>query len=122
MLFRGTPCKVRFDRNMEGPDHKASLEPGELKQMILSIRHVEQALGSGIKEPSDSEKKNIVIARKSIHLSKDLKKGDIVTDDSLIMLRPGDGIPPSQMEAIIGKKAVRNLKAGLKIDYQDFTN
>jgi N,N'-diacetyllegionaminate synthase len=111
-----------LDKTMDGPDHKASLEPAELKQMIFSIRHVEQALGNGIKEPSESEKKNIVIARKSIHLSKDLKKGDIVTEDSLIMLRPGDGIPPNQMEAIIGKKTVRNLKAGRKIDYQDFTH
>jgi sialic acid synthase SpsE len=83
---------------------------------------VEQALGNGIKEPSESEKKNISIARKSIHTSKALKKGEILTEDSFIMLRPGDGISPVNVDALLGKRLLRNLKAGHKINYTDFTS
>lgn len=108
-----------LDKSMEGPDHKASLDPVELKQMIFSIRHVEQALGNGIKQPSPSELKNISVARKSIHLGKDLKKGEIITEKSLIMLRPGNGISPVSIDSVLGKKAKRNLKKGLKLDYTD---
>lgn len=108
-----------LDKSMEGPDHKASLDPLELKQMIFSIRHVEQALGNGIKQPSPSELKNISIARKSIHLGKDLKKGEIITEKSLIMLRPGNGISPASMDSVLGKKAKRNLKKGQKLDFTD---
>lgn len=111
-----------LDKTMDGPDHKASLDPNELKEMVLSIRHVEQAMGNGIKQPSPSEKKNISIARKSIHLLKDLKKGETITEGSLIMLRPGDGISPVNIDSVIGKKVGRNLKAGHKIDYLDLKN
>ena len=94
-----------LDRTLPGPDHVASLEPNELKEMVKAIRNIELALsGDGEKKPSESETKNIAIARKSIHLSKDLLKGHIITDADIISLRPGDGISPMEWENIIGKK------------------
>ena len=93
-----------LDRNMKGPDHKASLEPNELKEMVIAIRNIEIAIsGNGIKEPSLSEKKNIHIARKSIHLSKDLSSGSIITEKDIISLRPGDGICTMNWMDIIGQ-------------------
>jgi N,N'-diacetyllegionaminate synthase len=109
-----------LDRKMEGPDHRASLEPEELKQMVESIRNIEIALGSGIKEPSNSELKNMVIARKSIHLKKNKMKDDILNLDDLIMKRPGDGISPMQYEDLIGKKVKFDLKVDHKITINDF--
>jgi N,N'-diacetyllegionaminate synthase len=110
-----------LDKNMEGPDHKASLDPLELKQMVNSIRNIEEALsGSGIKEPSDSEIKNIQIARKSIHINKPLEKGHILKKDDLIMLRPGDGISPMDMDLYLNKQIVTNLSEGHKISKSDF--
>lgn len=94
-----------LDRNMEGPDHKASLEPSELKQMVSSIRNIEQALGSGHKVISDSERKNIAIARKSIVAACDIKKGEIFTEDNLTVKRPGTGISPMRWAEVIGTKA-----------------
>lgn len=101
-----------LDKSMEGPDHKASLEPDELKQMVNAIRNIEQALGSGIKLPSDSEKKNIEIARKSIHLTKDLATGHVLTENDLTIKRPGNGINPMLINDIIGCK----LKSGVLRD------
>lgn len=110
-----------LDRSLSGPDHIASLEPNELKAMVSSIRNIELALlGSGLKEPSSSELKNIGIARKSIHLSVDKKAGEIITDKDLTMLRPGDGISPMQMEQLIGKTLNKSLKAGHKLLLTDF--
>lgn len=99
-----------LDRNMEGPDHKASLEPDELKQMVDSIRNIERAFGNGIKEPQESEKKNIAIARKSIIAKCNIKKGDIFTEDNLTTKRPGNGISPMKWDGIIGKVASRDYK------------
>lgn len=94
-----------LDKTLPGPDHVASLEPNELKEMVLAIRNIELAVsGDGEKAPSESETKNIAIARKSIHLTKNLQKGHILTDDDLIPLRPGDGISPMEWEKVIGKK------------------
>ncbi len=93
-----------LDKNMSGPDHKASLEPQELKAMVQAIRNIEQAMGNGTKQPSPSEQKNIAIARKSIHLQTNLAKGHILTATDLIMKRPATGISPMEMEKIIGKK------------------
>lgn len=98
-----------LDKNMEGPDHKASLEPDELKQMVQSIRNVESALGNGVKQPSDAEKKNIAIARKSIVAKCEIKKGDIFTEENITAKRPGNGISPMQWNEIIGKTAVRDF-------------
>ena len=94
-----------LDRTLPGPDHVASLEPSELKEMVSAIRNIELAMsGDGKKKPSESETKNIAIARKSIHISKSLSKGHTITDDDIISLRPGDGISPMEWENIIGKK------------------
>ena len=100
-----------LDKNMEGPDHKASLEPDELKQMVQSIRNVELALGDGIKKPSEAEKKNIAIARKSIVAACDIKKGEVFTSSNLLSKRPGNGVSPMLWDKIIGTKAVRDFAA-----------
>lgn len=110
-----------LDKNMEGPDHKASLDPLELKQMVNSIRNIEMALsGSGIKEPSPSELKNIQIARKSIHTNKSLSKGQTLKREDLIMMRPGDGISPMDVDLVINKKIVYDLPGGHKLSKTDF--
>lgn len=98
-----------LDRNMEGPDHKASIEPDELSAMVRAIRNVEQALGNGIKTPSPSEKTNIEVVRKSIIASKNIKVGDIFTEDNLTTKRPGIGINPMRWNEVIGKKATRDF-------------
>jgi N-acetylneuraminate synthase len=108
-----------LDRNMEGPDHKASLEPEELKAMVTGIRNVEIALGSKVKEPSPSEEKNISIARKSIFTSKSLSAGHILTLDDLIMKRPGDGISPMEIDSILGKTTTKPLPFETKLSNQD---
>jgi len=92
-----------LDRKMEGPDHKASLEPWELMQMVQSIRNIEKCLGDGIKKPSNSELKNIEITRKSIHYDGSFKKGHILTDSDLVMKRPGTGLSPMLIDKVIGK-------------------
>ncbi|AMQ57528.1 N-acetylneuraminate synthase [Algoriphagus sanaruensis] len=105
-----------LDRNLPGPDHAASLEPEELKAMVQGIRNIEKAIaGSGIKEPSPSEKKNIAIARKSLHLNRDLKKGEVISKDYLIALRPGDGISPMEIDEVLGKELLFDLKKGSKL-------
>ena len=109
-----------LDKTLPGPDHAASLEPTELKAMVASIRHIENALGSTVKEPSKSEAKNIVIARKSIHLKTDKNKGDIIMEDDMEMLRPGDGISPMQFRVLIGKTIIHDLPCGHKLSLSDF--
>lgn len=99
-----------LDRNMEGPDHKASLEPSELVQMVRSIRNIEQALGNGIKTPSASEIKNKTIARKSIVAAKNLEQGHVIREEDLTAKRPGTGISPMQISSVIGKKLKRNIQ------------
>ena len=98
-----------LDRTMEGPDHKASLEPDELKAMVSAIRNIEQALGSGIKQTTDSERKNIVIARKSIIAAKEIKQGDVFTDQNITVKRPGNGISPMKWDEVLGQKAKRDF-------------
>ena len=98
-----------LDRNMEGPDHKASLEPDELAAMVRAVRNVELALGNGIKEPSNSEKKNIAIVRKSIVAARNIKKGETLTEDNLSTKRPGSGISPMKWFEVIGTKAIRDF-------------
>ncbi|HEY0655316.1 MAG TPA: N-acetylneuraminate synthase [Chryseosolibacter sp.] len=111
-----------IDRAMDGPDHKASLNPQELKYMVSAIRAVEKALGDGVKRPSRSELKNLVIARKSIHLSRDLKKGEVIKESDIEMLRPGDGITPMEASRVIGKSLNRSRKKGYKLTYSDLKN
>jgi N,N'-diacetyllegionaminate synthase len=100
-----------LDKNMEGPDHRASLEPDELKAMVHSIRNIEKAIGNGIKKPSPSELKNKPIVRKSIVAAKDISKGETFSEENLAVKRPGDGISPMLWDDIIGQKAERNYKA-----------
>ena len=99
-----------LDRNMEGPDHKASLEPDELKAMVSAIRNIEKAVGGdGTKHVSESERKNIAIARKSIVAAKDIKKGDLLTEKNMTVKRPGTGITPMRWEVVLGTKAIRDF-------------
>jgi N,N'-diacetyllegionaminate synthase len=105
-----------LDRSLPGPDHKASLEPHELKSMIQSIRNIEKAIGNGEKKPSASEMKNINVARKSIVALREISPGEIFTADNLTVKRPGNGISPMQWHEIIGKKASRNFKKDDQIE------
>lgn len=99
-----------LDRNMEGPDHKASLEPHELKAMVSAIRNVEVAMGSGEKRPAESEKKNIAVARKSIVASCSIKKGEVFTEENITTKRPGSGISPMRWFEVLGEKAIKDFK------------
>ena len=99
-----------LDRNLPGPDHKASLEPSELKAMVASIRHIEQALGDGIKKVSDSERGNISVARKSIVAACPIRKGELLTEDNLTVKRPGIGLSPMLWEQVLGTKAVKDYE------------
>ena len=109
-----------LDRNLDGPDHKASLEPSELKEMVLSIRNIEKALsGDGFKKPSQSELKNLNIARKSIHLARDLISGSIIKENDIVSLRPGDGICSMEWNNIIGKRVNKDLKKYTKLNFKD---
>ena len=99
-----------LDCNMEGPDHKASLEPDELKEMVKSIRNIELALGSNIKKPSNSELPNIQIARKSIVAKTKIKKGDILKENNITIKRPGGGISPMNWDNVIGTIATKNYE------------
>jgi len=99
-----------LDKNMEGPDHKASLEPDELKAMVSAIRNIEQALGSGHKTISESERKNIEIARKSIVAACPIKAGELLTEDNLTVKRPGNGISPMRWNEVIGTLATKDFE------------
>ncbi len=92
-----------LDKNMDGPDHKASLEPNELKEMVKSIRNIEVALGNTTKKASNSEISNILIARKSLVAKEDIKKGDFFTKKNLTVKRPGNGISPMRWDEYINK-------------------
>ena len=98
-----------LDKNMEGPDHKASLEPDELKVMVSAIRNIEQALGTGHKTISESERKNIEIARKSIVAARPIKAGELLTEENLTVKRPGNGINPMRWNEVIGTFAVQSF-------------
>lgn len=108
-----------LDKSMEGPDHLASLEPDELTALVVGIRNIENALGSAIKVPSASESKNIKIARKSIHLSKDIKAGHIFTMSDLTVKRPGDGISPLFINEIVGCVAKNDLLEDTLLSFKD---
>jgi len=97
-----------LDRNLPGPDHAASLEPQELKEMVSTIRNIEKAMGDGIKKPSSSEIKNIPIARKSIVAKKTIKKGELFSKGNLTIKRPGTGISPMEWDNLMGKRSDKN--------------
>ena len=95
---------------MEGPDHKASIEPKELKDMVRSIRNIELALGDGVKTCSNVEKPNIIVARKSIVAKKDIKQGEVLTEDNITTKRPGNGISAMKWFDVLGTRAVRDFE------------
>lgn len=99
-----------LDKSMEGPDHKASLEPHELKRMVDSIRHIENAMGNGKKTVSKSERENRDIARKSIIAKRIIHKGEVLTEDNITTKRPGNGISPMRWFEVLGTKAIRDFK------------
>ncbi|MBT6225871.1 MAG: N-acetylneuraminate synthase, partial [Candidatus Scalindua sp.] len=100
-----------LDRTLPGPDHRASLEPIELKEMVQSIRNVEKAMGDGIKRPSPSESKNKPIARKSIVAAMNINKGVRITEENITVKRPGTGISPMLWDEVLGKVAIRDFKS-----------
>lgn len=104
-----------LDKNMEGPDHKASLEPEELAEMVSAIRKVEQALGSAEKKVTEREAVNRRVARKSIVAARDIKAGELLTEDNLTVKRPGDGISPMKWPEILGQEAIRDFKKDERI-------
>lgn len=99
-----------LDKNMDGPDHKASLEPDELKAMVKAIRNIELALGNSVKKPSKSEIPNMQIARKSIVAKIDIKKGDKLSEENIAIKRPGNGINPMRWDEIVGTVASKDYK------------
>lgn len=98
-----------LDRNLPGPDHRASLEPDQLAELVAAIRRTEAALGTGIKEAAEAEKSNIDIARKSIVAARAIKAGEIFTEDNLLCKRPGNGISPMRWDEVIGHTATRDF-------------
>lgn len=100
-----------LDRNMDGPDHKASLEPDELRAMVEGIRKIESAIGDGVKRVSNAEKKNKDVARKSIIASRDITRGELFSEDNLTTKRPGSGLSPMLWNQVIGTPAKRDFKA-----------
>lgn len=107
-----------LDKNLPGPDHKASLEPAELAAMVSAIRNIEQAIGSGQKHVSESERPNIEVARKSIVAARDIKAGELLTEENITVKRPGNGVSPMLWDSVIGTKAIRDFKADHLIELQ----
>ena len=105
-----------LDRNLPGPDHKASLEPNELNLLVSQIRNIEKALGDGLKRPMPSEIENIDVARRSIVAKRPIYKGDVFSSSNLAVKRPGTGISPMDWDRLIGSKASRDFEADELID------
>lgn len=108
-----------LNKNMKGPDHKASLAPAELKRMVESIRNIEMALGDGVKRPSRSEIKNIKVVRKSVVTACDILKGDEINEDMLVIKRPGTGIKPEHIRKLIGMRAKRPIAKDELVRWED---
>ena len=105
-----------LDRNMEGPDHKASLEPNELKAMVSAIRNIEKALGVEKKCASSSETPNKIVARKSIVAKRHITEGELLTEENITVKRPGNGISPMRWNEVTGTKAIRSFNADEMIE------
>lgn len=110
-----------LDKSMDGPDHQASLDPEELKALVTGIRNVEMAFGNGIKTPKPSEEDTRNVARRSLFLTRTIAAGDIIQLDDLIALRPSGGIPPFDLDKVIGKKSRIDLDEGAMLTWQDLT-
>ncbi len=104
-----------YDKNAEGPDHKASLSPSELTEFVHTVRATEELLGDGVKKCSKSESKNVTIARKSIVAKQKIQKGELLTEDNITTKRPGDGISPMRWDEVIGTQAVKGFEVDEKI-------
>jgi N-acetylneuraminate synthase/N,N'-diacetyllegionaminate synthase len=103
---------LTLDKNMAGPDHQVSLQPGEFKSLVISVREIEQALGNGIKQPSSRERDTAIAVRKSLCAAHDLSPGEILREDDLVARRPGDGISPARRNGLVGRKLTRPRKTG----------
>lgn len=110
---------ITLDKTMKGPDHKVSLEPHELKELVQAIRTTEKAMGTPIKMPTTQEKKNMTIMRKSMTSKKNIKKGTIITEDMITIKRPGDGIPPKYVQIVIGRTTRRDIPEDTTIKWED---
>jgi len=105
-----------LDKSLPGPDHVASLDPNELKSMVKAIRNIEKAVGDGCKHVSNSERANIVVARKSIVAARNINKGERFTEDNITVKRPGNGISPMKWDSVLGQTAIRDFKADSLIE------
>ncbi|UUX92259.1 N-acetylneuraminate synthase [Methanoplanus endosymbiosus] len=106
-----------IDKNLPGPDHKASLEPDELKAIVEAVRDVELAMGNGIKAANDAERNNIQVARKSLVARRNINEGSVLMKDDVTAKRPGTGIPPKYFNLIIGKKMNKSLRRDEQINW-----
>ena len=109
-----------LNKNMDGPDHKASLEPDELKAMVTTIRNVERAIGDGITRPSPKEGETRGLIRRSLVAARDIKKGELIDRQSIVVKRPGNGISPELIEQVINKVAKTGLKKDSVLKWDDF--
>jgi sialic acid synthase SpsE len=108
-----------LDKNLPGPDHRASLDPQELKALVRGVRIVESALGDGVKRPARSERDNRGIVRRSLAAGCDIPEGTILTSELLTSLRPASGISPTLWQQVVGRKTKRSLAAGQLIEWED---
>jgi N,N'-diacetyllegionaminate synthase len=108
-----------LDRNLPGPDHKASLTPAELTTLIQQIRDVEMALGSAVKAPTASEWPIRALVRRSVTTTRPVAAGERLSAEQLVLLRPGDGIAPGELKRVVGRRASRDIPAGATLQWQD---
>lgn len=108
-----------IDKSLSGPDHSASLSPAELKLMVESIRAVEQCLGSPLKAPTETELPIRALVRRSVTLLRDLEEGATIRSEDVALLRPGTGIPPAELEHVLGHQTKRAMKAGTSLNWSD---
>lgn len=109
-----------LDKNLPGPDHKASLEPDELKEMVRAIRNVEKSLGDGIKKPNKSEIEIMKVVRKKLVAARDIEKGEIITENDIMIKRANEGLSPEYYEIIIGKRLLKSIKEDEGITWSHF--
>lgn len=111
-----------LDRNMRGPDHKASLEPSELQAMVQGIRKIEEAFGTGVKIPALSELENRDVARKSLVFSRNITSGSIISENDILCKRPGNGLPPKLIDSVLGKKILTDVLENEQVRQDMFEN
>jgi N-acetylneuraminate synthase/N,N'-diacetyllegionaminate synthase len=109
-----------LDNALAGPDHAMSMDPDGLARLITGIRTVEASLGDGVKRPVEAEREIMTVARRSLFAARDMAAGAVLTAADLVALRPGDGLSPARMDHVVGRRALRAIRAGMKIGAQDF--